>query len=368
MPLIIFIDALPYNFIMKNKVFDENIFSVVQLEPNIGYSSNLHWQLFENKYPDEIGFFTDWSFVKEKNKSIRFISFLLRPLEIIPKLSLLTKKVLDRYIYNRNAFSNVPSRFRNKFMNNAKYYFFESENLLNSSVFKQDYTIIFQDELKVDYHEILKILKTNIVKTNSLFLSISTIDEIGHKLSRTNEYDSTVFNLMSELKKLLMMYIDRYNEEVLIISDHGMSPVKNEIKLDFTNILSKKEIKKLIDYKDSAVMKKYCEDYMIISKLRFFLTSLNFGHLLTEDERIYYGVTDRAFGNLIFILHDGYVFSDSWFSKSIIKKKLNYGMHGFWPKSEDQQAVIITANSTKLKKQIYTYKDAYNLIKDVAGN
>ena len=107
MPLSIFVDALPYNEIKANyKVAFENM-QIAEMIPNIAYSSSLHWQLYCDKYPDDRGVLVDWVRSPEKNKGIRFLSTLLSPLDYAGDLGVVAKKVMDRFLFRRNAFRVV---------------------------------------------------------------------------------------------------------------------------------------------------------------------------------------------------------------------------------------------------------------------
>ena len=93
MPLSLFCDALPYSemSVQYKDWFDK--LQLAPLMPNIAYSSSLHWQLYCNKYPDERGILVDWVRESEKNKAVRILSTILRPLDVNETLGWFSRKV-----------------------------------------------------------------------------------------------------------------------------------------------------------------------------------------------------------------------------------------------------------------------------------
>jgi len=367
MPLVIFVDALPYSFVDKYK---SNIWmngkAYYKLEPNIGYSSNLHWQLFGNVYPDDIGFFTDWSYSKEPNKAVVALSRLLSFTDRIGNLGLYIKKFLDRILLQKNVFANIPFRFRPLFRQNPEYLFFSSNTTRKLDVFKE-FDLILDDEIKVSFSELLVRLENSISKKNrNIFISFGFADHLGHELSRSGRYDELINSHMEKLDIQITKYLEANPSEiVVIVSDHGMSNIEKEVDLHLESYFGKESTCNFLSYKDSAIMRLYIFDKTKEQVINEYLSKSEFGHLLTKEERILYRVSNLKFGDFIFVLYDGFVFSDNWFGKTIRKSKIEYGMHGFWPKSKDQQAVVITNQPSLVKSSELTYDDFYHLIREV---
>lgn len=369
MPLSIFLDAMPYTemILNYNRWFDDIL--IKKLIPNIGYSSSLHWQLYCNKYPDETGSFVDWIMERETSKSVLLISKLLSPLDYFGDLGVLARKVLDRVIFKKNIFANIPFRFRKLFKENAEYLFWNKNSYEKENIF-QDFVVISQDEGHISFKKVINSLNEAIASgKKNIFTAMGFFDSEGHIHGRTTTYSSVVKNYLSELHNTINSYIKlNPNEEVILISDHGMSNIVSEVNLNLTKKIGKQSLKTYIAYSDSAIMSIYSKNDFYIMKIKEYLKEIDFGHLLSEDERIFYGISNKRFGDLIFILKEGYIFSDNWFGKSM-RKKANkiYGMHGFWPEinAEDQMAAIILLNSNRELEESYTYKMAYNLLVSV---
>ncbi len=369
MPLSIFIDALPYSEIKANYTdWFENM-QVAELVPNIAYSSSLHWQLYCNKYPDERGVLVDWSKESEQNKLVNLISTMLSPLDMVDSIGFLSRKVLDRLVFRRNLFANIPYKFRKYFIEKGQYLFWDEKIYRQEEIF-DGYSVISQDEGHLSFEETIKKFK-NSVESNEkdIFAVFGFADSLGHSVRRGELYSNRLKPYMDALKEVVSDYkIRNPQEEILIISDHGMSTVEQTVDFELEKIFGKQSTDTYIAYCDTAVMCVWTEDEVLQKKICEFLKTREEGHLLTEDERKMYGATDRKFGNIIYILREGKVFYESWFGKSVVKANSDgYGMHGFWPEREarDQMACVILIDGKRKLNSLYNYPQAHQVIKEV---
>lgn len=369
MALSIFADALPYSEIIKNYGQRFDTVKIAPLLPNVGYSSSLHWQLYCNKYPDKRGVFVDWAVGNEKHTGVKLISRLLQPLDKCGDLGMYTKKVLDRLVFRRNAFANIPFRFRRKFTEQGLYLFWDKNVYGNEEIFA-NYHVISQDEGHISFeHAISKIQEAISEGYKNIFFNTGFADAIGHTCARGDKYSEILKPYMEVLCSVIKEYM-RVNpdESVIIVSDHGMSTINNRIDLGLETFFGQQSEDTYIAYSDSAIMCIWCKDKSLLEPITDFLTSKEEGHLLSEDERLFYGVTDRKFGDLIFNLKEGYVFENNWFGKSVKGPGPNgEGMHGFWPSLEakDQLAVIMLINNDEDLMEVYNYRQAHELIKKI---
>lgn len=366
MPLGIFVDALPYTAISTNY---KNWFSkmqVAELQPNIGYSSSLHWQLFCDNYPDDTGAFVDWVKENETNKSISMLSTIFSWFDSMGEVGTISRKILDRFVYRRNAFANIPYKFRRNFSEKGTYLFWEKRHYEKEDIFL-NYTVISQDESHRDFTPTLVELE-NVIATGEkrIFAVFGFSDEEGHKCRRGEVYDHAIAPYMDKLHDTIQSYIlANPNEEVMIISDHGMSTINSEIDLKLREKFGNQGENNYIAYCDSAIMCVFAGKDELRRSIAEYLSSCDCGHLLTEEDRKYYGVTNRKFGDLIFILREGNVFSENWFGKSLRKPNTNgAGMHGFWPNREarDQMGTFILLNGKRELMEFYNYREANKII------
>ena len=369
MPLSLFVDALPYNE-MKAHYADWQVdMQWGELIPNIAYSSSLHWQLYCNQYPDDRGVLVDWVRQAEKNKVVRFLSTVLAPLDSIGDLGLFSKKVLDRFVMRRNAFANIPYRFRKDFSEQGSYLFFDEAIYRQHSVF-DGYTVISQDEGHRSFELTLSLLREAVERGDEkIFGVFGFADALGHKCRRGEIYSARLRPYMDALGEVISLYRDMHpEEEVLLVSDHGMSTVERKIDLKLEKRFGKQKQGRYVVYCDSAVMCIWCDDSSMEQPIREYLSTCTEGHLLTEEERTYFRATDRKFGDILYILREGTVFEKNWFGKSIRKPNPDgEGMHGFWPEWEakDQMACVALASGKRTLKERYDYSGAHELIRGI---
>ncbi len=369
MPLSIFIDALPFNEIEKNYPDWFSDMQISELIPNIAYSSSLHWQLYLNKYPDERGVLVDWAKEKEENKAVRFVSTIMSPFDNMGNFTVLTKKVLDRLVFRKNTFANIPYRQRKNFSQKGKYLFW-SKDIYGKEPLFSGYNVISQDEGKKSFEKTVSLFNEAVLNGDkNIFVVFGFADAMGHKCARGEEYSRRLSPYMEVLKKSIEAYREKFpEEEVIIVSDHGMSTIKNKVSLDLEKRFGKQGERTYTVYLDSAIMCIWSKDDELKKRISEYLLTREEGHLLTEGEREHFGATDRKFGDIMYILREGNVFSDNWFGKSLKKPSADgAGMHGFWPEREAKDSlacIMLMGNKRKLEK-LSDYRYASKLIKEV---
>ena len=368
MPLSIFVDALSYTYLQQQCKALAPDAKLAALRPNIGYSGVLHWQLYCNRYPDERGTFVDWTKVSEAKRSVRVLSRLLQPLDRIPSLGWLSRKALDRVLFHKNTFANIPYQFRPLFSNQSSYLFFDRKNLQKESVFS-GYATVLQDEGNRSFeecmHEFLRLLQQD---AKNIFLSFGFADQIGHACARGEQYNARLQQPMRRLFDGIAQYHERFpQEEILLVSDHGMSTVQHRIHIDLKQRFGKESKKTYFVYRDTALMCVFIAQKSMQNAVSEYLQSLSYGHLLTQDERECYGVTDPIFGDLIFILHEGFVFDQNWWGGVRKTSPCGSSSHGFWHGEDicDQTASVLLLSQKRDLLPYYEYPQAYQLIQDV---
>lgn len=365
MALSIFIDALPYSEIVEEYHNWFKNMQIAELQPNIAYSSSLHWQLYCNKYPDDRGSFVDWTKVPENNSKVKMIANILKPLDAIDPIAFFVKKVLDRVVFKKNIFANIPFAVRGDFSEKGEYLFWD-RNVYSKEKAFEGYTVISQDEGHITFEKVIENFNDAIENKNkNIFVVFGFADSMGHKCKRGQLYHEKLHPYMEELSKSIQRYLTSYpNEEVVITSDHGMSTIEKKIELGLEKKFGKQGRNSYIAYCDSCMMCIWSSNQKLLDDIGQYLQLHNEGHLLTEEERIYYRVSDRRFGDLIYNLREGNVFANSWFGKGIRRHPDGEGMHGFWPErsAKDQMASIILINGHRRLESFYTYKQAHLLL------
>ncbi len=366
MALSMFIDALPYNEIMAHYHDRFADMQVSELLPNIAYSSSLHWQLYCDKYPDDRGVLVDWVKEPESRRSVRWISALLSPLDRCGDLGVLAHKVLDRVVYRRNTFANIPFRLRRHFTQKGKYLFWHEKTYRAEPIF-DGYTVVSQDEGHKSFEATAAQLEQAITAGDrNIFAVFGFADALGHKCRRGETYSRRLKPYMERVIALIHTYRTLHPEQpVLLVSDHGMSTVERKVDLALQRRFGKQSPKTYIAYCDTAVMCIWAKDETLKAQIADYLATRQEGHLLTAEDRRFFGAESTRFGDLIYILREGNVFAENWFGKSLKKPSGNgSGMHGFWPErsAKDQMACIVLLGSDEPLPEKTDYKAAHRLI------
>ena len=374
MALSIFADALPFTEMQKNynEWFDG--MQIGELLPNIAYSSSLHWQLYCDKYPDDRGILLDWKKEPEPNKSVRLLSSILRPLDYTDLPGLIVRKAVDRKYFHKNMLANIPFKFRKEFTERGKYLFWDKNTYGVEPIFK-GYNVVSQDEGHLTFEAIIQKFYKALEEGNpNIFLNTGFADALGHTVARGEKYSARLKPYMETMHKVITDYLAKYpDEEVLLISDHGMSTIEHSVEYPFEELFGKQSKKSYIVYTDSCFICIWCQDKALQAKIEEYLSTKSEGHLMTADERKEARATNPIFGDIIYILREGYCCKDSWFGKGLkgrFKSKENNdgaGMHGFWPErsSRDQMASVVLINGKRTLDKLYTYPTANKLINQV---
>ena len=223
--LIIFVDALP-----ASKTFKLKSLQSAKLIPNLGYSVNLHNEIFNGKTPDQMGFFGEYIYVPRPRSFKKVLFYFLNIFEYIPfKFSSLLKIFLRRFFNIRVG--QIPFKLVPYFNRAGKYPFIkECDSIINR------FECFITDDLKAGLgrRDSIVISKAksyienyNTRKNKNVFISLCDLDGIGHKYGTSSiEY----YNRIDFLKKHISEIIESYEkrcpgESIIVLSDHGMTNV-----------------------------------------------------------------------------------------------------------------------------------------------
>ena len=108
--LVIFIDGFPYELIEKMDSFNRFSYRCA-LTPGIGYSINIHAEIFAGLSPDQIGFFNTWSFDPTNSpfRVLKGIKGLLGDFEDNRYLNLIFRNAIN--FVCRHDSLNIPYKF-----------------------------------------------------------------------------------------------------------------------------------------------------------------------------------------------------------------------------------------------------------------
>ncbi|HXM20966.1 MAG TPA: alkaline phosphatase family protein [Terriglobales bacterium] len=163
----------------------------------------------------------------------------------------------------------------------------------------------------------------------------------------------------SQLRKLfaLAQNIDQ-NATFTVISDHGMTPVRN--KYDILGDIESLHLRTPDDYLavyDSTMARFWFFNEFSRSAVHSVLQEVSCGHVLSQEELRRFGVwfEDRRFGEAIFLLDPGWLFSRSDFNGTGWSPA---GMHGYHP-DDDRYSDAIFLSNQQPGFPMQTIKDVY---------
>lgn len=377
--LIIFIDSLPFYYLCKIPNMSKYL-QQYKVIPGLGYSINIHAELFGGYSPDDVGFFNEWTYDPENAplRKLKFAETLLRRINRRNFCYRAIKKIICTS-FNIKAFDVRPDylcRFARKgeeiysvkrsiagkkglydFSFSMPTIFNTSNNLItvmtDSSAERlggRDYSVYFQAK------ELVK-------ESRNLFLWFPDLDGIAHVYGVGSEtYHQHIMNLDKWIEELKMMFLANNNDgNVIIFSDHGMVNVKQIVRLQLEANIDKPGDSTYHYFTDSTIIRVWLLDGKLNSNITEYLNSLNVGTVLDEDYREAKGVASKEFGDIIFILNDGNIFDQTSLSRDAGRAK---AMHGYLPEVESQKGIALFSLGSELfqNSEIKTF-DLYNYIK-----
>ncbi len=149
--LIIFMDGVSNNYFKKYGSVDDS-FKLGSFNPGIGFSNNLYPEMLCGLNPDQIGYFNEWSPVKEVKNALLYS--LLRPFDLFYSLvypNAGIRKIILNKICKLNV-ANIPYKYRPFFKPSASHDFrlLGNGNLLDEYGFRIIDAVEYRD---VSYRE-----------------------------------------------------------------------------------------------------------------------------------------------------------------------------------------------------------------------
>jgi predicted AlkP superfamily pyrophosphatase or phosphodiesterase len=149
-----------------------------------------------------------------------------------------------------------------------------------------------------------------------------------------------------------------------VISDHGMTPVEH--RYDVVKGIDDLGLKVAADYLavyDSTMARFWFFNDSARQAIRRHLENLPCGRIVPDQELRQLGVffTDRRFGELIFLLHPGWLLSKSDFNG---KGWMPNGMHGYHPEDSYSDGIFLSSSEPPVPMQ--TIADVYACMQNAA--
>lgn len=328
---VVFSDAFAFSTYKFLGGLGESYF-LKKIIPGIGYSSNLHYLLFDGKTPDDLGFFTDYSWKPAKAKKVGKLHWACDNIETINNLY----RAITRKITKDN--SNIPFSERDFFFQNAKYKFMTENPMF---VFGQKVDMAYEgNHLEACFDSAERFIADG---SKSLIVVLEELDHTGHEVGSAGEkYIKSAKRILERTNKLFDLFREKYENAVcILISDHGMSNIYASInvieglKRNFGLPGNRYQI-----YMDSVYLRLWSDDKDLLEQLTDYLENISALEMIQEKERVRCGVKKRNCGDKIFRLHEGYVFQPNNFGVSL--KGGCEGIHGFMESTDTASGILVT--------------------------
>ncbi len=348
--LLVFIDGLQFDTAIEKmdiltKVKNSRVI------PGIGFSNNIYPEMLCGTNPDEIGYFNEWSPRKEKKSKLPFYLNWLDMFRWSLYINAGIRKIILRKIFKLD-FSNIPFKYAHYFKAQGSHNF---RDLTGNNIL-HDYNFDIYDSVETglgvgqrdDF--IIKKLE-NELKQNNYLLSLVDLDNIAHIYGiKSKEFSNHINNLDKRLKKLFDKFTSLNNEnEIYLFSDHGMVDVSNVVNFNIEDKFGEMSEDKYLYFIDSTYMRVWVKDKKLMNDFEEYLSTREFGELLTDEQREEFGLTNKNFGDFIFRGNEGVMFVPNFYGG-----RANKAMHGYDSHIKSQNAVFSKIDNNKNDFQMPT--------------
>jgi Type I phosphodiesterase / nucleotide pyrophosphatase len=351
--LIFFVDALPFAVLSDPEVKSllDEMAVYRPLAPSVGYSINIHQELFAGKAPDDVGYLGERSYIPLKQKLPllfvrRMVSWLRR---FFPRLDRYSRPIWNKILQFNTQF--IPLDQLDKFSASIPYPLVKSEQSLFFDNVNWEAAIADRTGLtgKPADTQAFEMAKDAVLNTDkNIFVALLHIDALGHIYGNPSEEVKNASIEAIKMFKTLVKSLDSKGElgQAYLVSDHGMSNVTTVVDLSV-------EYKvpgfgdKWMCYYDSIYLKLWCdEEINEFKQIQNVLKDVP-GHFLSKLERQELGVTDSSFGDHIFVLDEGAAFAPNFFGRGVAK-----GYHGYTNYGDTQLGVYISTDEREMPKVV----------------
>lgn len=340
--IVFFVDALPYWVLEKNaaKEILSDFCEVRKMAPSIGYSINVHQELFSGRVPDAVGYLGERRIRKNPNRyglyKLRSVSSELR--KISPRLDRYLRPVWNYLLKSNTQF--IPLDLIDWYDESIPYPLIQNDKALFFNNSGWDCAIADRTGLAGEDadNKAIQLAWSYLRHSNKdIFIALLNIDALGHTYGNpSNEVESASMNALKEYRSMVQS-LDIRGElgSAYLLSDHGMSNVTRIIDLRMEYRIPGCG-KRWICYYDSLYFKAWSDSSAMLDVIKDELRTLP-GKILGSMERKRLGVTSRSFGDILFVLNEGNAFAPNFFGRGAAK-----AYHGYIDYGEMQYGVFVT--------------------------
>lgn len=358
--LVIFVDAYPFDDSepLMNKL---GATTYKKVTPGVGYSINVKAEIFAKLKPDDVGYFCEWVYNKEKvHKWMTLpVTRLLTAMGSISNFSNRVVHKLVRMILKDPVYA-IPFDVL-PYMRNAGLTAYERGFSKPTFLSELNFERVLYSEEGVDDAKVFakakEVLKAD--KPKRLFVSTAELDGVMHSCGKGSErYIKQIETIDSNITELVSSFKDIHgpDSKYFIFSDHGMANVDEGVSFDIRSVLGQPGTQSYSYFIDATFFRVWLNDESLERPLVDAFSKLGKGHTLNVDERKKYGLVNKEHGDVIYLLDEGKMFSPSFFGEVVCK-----AMHGYDPELESQQGTFISNHESDKPLKIYA-PEIYDLI------
>ena len=347
--VIVFVDAFPYE--EKHKlIHTKNIFKHVNsMQPSFGYSINVKSVLYANLNPDQVGFLNEWTFNYKKGYKLYIPYFLDKLIRSNRFIKRLTSKIIAK-LY-RADFRDIPLSVLSSMKDIGVTAY--DDNYEHPTVFsKNNIKRYIYNQYNGDegaYNQLCSDL-TNNSKPQNCFLAMADLDHIMHKYGmKTREYYEEIDNVDKKLLHLWNILKDRNNSpELLLMSDHGMTPVDERVDFQIEKFVSGYQ-KDYFYFVDATMTRIWILNKDKYAEIENWISNESNipGKILDKAERDRWGISSKEFGDIIILLNDGKMFIPNFIGDLGCE-----AMHGYLPTEPSQLGIIASTKKIQDKDKV----------------
>ncbi len=338
---VVFSDA--FAFASYSKLEELNLDNkLYKLTPGIAYSSNLHYQIFQGKGPDDLGVFTDFAYDmhSQEIKSGKLARFLdtTRPIND-----------LYRFIYRKTTkrSDNIPFSERKAFVHKGSYLFMQHGECV---VFGRQCEKAYEATVEQSFQKAAEFLENG---AQNIVVVLEELDRQGHVVGCSGrEYMTAADSIVRQTERLFGRFLEKYPDGVyMLISDHGMADVHTGVNVtDYIYRICGLPGKDYFFFNDSVYLRFWSKDREKLERIRAAMEKCEYLVYLDDVQREEFGAADKQFGDLLYRLKQGYVFDPSCFG--ITGHAICAGMHGYMEHSDEASGIVVTNMRLGERKEI----------------
>lgn len=355
--LIIFIDGYPWE---DSSLLDEVDFikSKKSMKPSYGYSVNLHYELFQGKKPNDLGFFGDALRISSKKPpSSAFVNLLNLMRMKLPFISRIFYKVYSKLFKKHIAF--LPPYLLKNFEFAGSYLLQKNKEIkINHSYFD---VVCFDNKLRFGARD-EQVFKVGLekIKNNkrNILLAFTELDWVFHTSGfRSKKYYEKINQNISFIHQLGKLYLEKNPDgEIIIVSDHGMVDTKKSVNFRLEDKFGMPFKNGVSYFYDSLYLFLWNDgNEKLFQSMIDWLSNQECGHFITEEERKKYELDDPKFGTKIFLLNEGYGFAPNYFGYRPLK-----AYHGYSPDTKSMKGIYCSSREIVDAPDTFTTTDVFN--------